>query len=373
MTIHRYLKSIIRVIFNIIAPDRIEYKTTRRGMKMNSTINTFAKRLLSLAMILIIILCVTGTAYGDETQSDAVQTDKENTQVPILIYHAFTTDDAVVRENKYYVTAAAFEKQIQDLLKYGYTPIFASELNGPLPEKPVVITMDDGYMDNYEIAFPILQKYNIKATIFIITVKVYWKSKGTLTWDQAREMTASGLVDIQSHTYNMHRAGLGLKTPPETASETHINALLSDAAMVDELFINNLGYKPTVICYPYGAYDSNVLAAYRDKYAVGLTGGSTLADINGDMLTLRRLSITENTKIPDSYILYNPSCNYVSYKVKKGESLAAIALKYNTTMDMIKALNKDYFEDLAARNARQKTKVSLEAGVTLTIEVTSNS
>lgn len=85
------------------------------------------------------------------------------------MYHAFnkTDDYLTVSENR-------FEEQVKAMVESGYTPVFFQDLidyvdtEKQLPEKPVCITFDDGYLDNYTYAFPILKKYNCKATIFVI-------------------------------------------------------------------------------------------------------------------------------------------------------------------------------------------------------------
>lgn len=121
--------------------------------------------------------------------------------VPILSYHRVNDVD----ENSLTLSVEQFDAQMKYLVDDGYTVITPDELldawkgNGNLPKKPVIITFDDGSVDNYKNVFPILQKYNLKATIFVITdnVNLY---PNYVTWDQAREMQNSGLVDIESHT-----------------------------------------------------------------------------------------------------------------------------------------------------------------------------
>lgn len=121
--------------------------------------------------------------------------------VPILSYHRVNDVD----ENSLTLSVEQFDAQMKYLVDDGYTVITPDELldawkgSGNLPKKPVIITFDDGSVDNYKNVFPILQKYNLKATIFVITdnVNLY---PNYVTWDQAREMQNSGLVDIESHT-----------------------------------------------------------------------------------------------------------------------------------------------------------------------------
>ena len=136
--------------------------------------------------------------------------NREKGGVPILSYHQVNDID----KNQLTVTVEDFDAEMKYLVDSGYTFITPEELinawdsdsdENALPEKPVIITFDDGYVDMYKNVFPILQKYNVKVTLFAITdyLNLY---PNYLTWTQARELQSSGLVDIESHTlshYNL--------------------------------------------------------------------------------------------------------------------------------------------------------------------------
>ena len=138
-------------------------------------------------------------------------------QVPILCYHSVVEDPALA--SAYAITAEAFEAQIRALSEAGYVGVTTEELiayvyeGAPLPDKPVLITFDDGYLDNYTLAYPILQKYNMKATIFAVGStfgSTYYKDTDHAMTphfgaEEAREMAQSGLISIQSHTYDFHQ------------------------------------------------------------------------------------------------------------------------------------------------------------------------
>ena len=121
--------------------------------------------------------------------------------VPVLNYNRVNDVDV----NEFTLTVEQFDAQMKYLVDEGYTVISPDELldawegKGTLPKKPVIITFDDGHIDAYKNVYPILQKYNVKATFFIVTdnVNLY---PDYLTWQQAREMQASGYADIESHT-----------------------------------------------------------------------------------------------------------------------------------------------------------------------------
>jgi len=121
-----------------------------------------------------------------------------NQGVPILAYHQVSEADDI-----YSVTGVQFEEQMAYLQEQGYTAISLEQLfdfydgNVTLPDKPIIITFDDGYEDNFLAALPIMEKYNMRSTIFIATGLV-----GTpeyLSWQQIAEMQA-GHTEIGSHT-----------------------------------------------------------------------------------------------------------------------------------------------------------------------------
>ncbi|MFR0779328.1 MAG: polysaccharide deacetylase family protein [Zhenhengia sp.] len=129
--------------------------------------------------------------------------------IPTLMYHKIkdqvenTEDDQSMS-----VSTANFEAQLKALLEAGYTPINFKQLKdylegkAGLPKKPILITADDGYLCNYTKAYPILKKYNVQATFFVTSLYVGITNENEhFSWEQAKEMEASGLIDIQSHTH----------------------------------------------------------------------------------------------------------------------------------------------------------------------------
>lgn len=160
----------------------------------------FYKKLLIISIIMFMIAI-----------SAIIIINTNTTKLPILCYHSVS--DEIPEENSYlYVTKDVFEHQMNLLLENGYTPISYYDIieNKELPKKPIIITFDDGYYDNYFNAFPILQKLNIKATIFVITDILGHKTEtdrtdkytGMLSWEECMLMENSGLINIESHSKN---------------------------------------------------------------------------------------------------------------------------------------------------------------------------
>lgn len=201
--------------------------------------------------------------YQAEKQEETAYT----ASVPILMYHNL----AEKGEGSDTMSVSRFAEHMAALRDAGYESVSFEdlqnyvELGTELPEKPVVITFDDGYESNYELAYPILEEYKMKATIFVIGVSVgkdTYKDTGVamtphFSLEQAKEMTDSGLVSVQSHGYDLHevhgrdpepiRSGALQK---EGESEVaYIEMLREDCRSMTEL----LGYAPEVLAYPYGS------------------------------------------------------------------------------------------------------------------------
>ena len=194
--------------------------------------------------------------------------------VPILMYHHFSEDEDGA------VTPGEFASHLEALAEAGYTPVFMEDLadyvhrGGPLPDKPVCITFDDGYLSNYEIAWPLLEQYGMKATIFAIGSSVghdefYKDTQFRLTphfgYDQAREMLASGAVDIQSHSYDLHQwepfeSGDEIRTSalplPGEREEDYAAVLERDLETYEQERVRELGEGFTALAYPGGYYDT---------------------------------------------------------------------------------------------------------------------
>lgn len=161
----------------------------------------FKFKALVLSVLLFII--TSSTVLAAPTNS--------NQYVPILMYHNVIGPDDTVTNWSGQVSVSMFRSQLQTLTDNGFTSITFMDYNNyldgkcSLPEKPFIVTFDDGYLDNYTIAYPIMEEMGVKSTMFVSTKYVGTTTTAGphFTWDNAMDMENSGLVDIQSHT-NTH-------------------------------------------------------------------------------------------------------------------------------------------------------------------------
>ena len=190
-------------------------------------------------------------------------------RAPILCYHRFTNG----RPTRMDVSAAQFEQQLQFLHDNGFTVVPLHDLTaflagqGELPPKAVVITIDDGYRSAYEIAYPLLKRFNVPATVFVYSD--FLGARDGLAPAQLKEMAQSGLVDIESHTKT--HADLRWRTAGRPSAD-YLKRTQQELAVPREKLAPLTGSGPDALAYPYGAADTRVLElTAKGGYALGLT------------------------------------------------------------------------------------------------------
>ena len=170
--------------------------------------------------------------------------------VSVLMYHMIGNEPG----NAAIMTEANLRIQMNYLRDHGYHPITMQELydyvtkGAPLPEKPVCITFDDGYLDSYTIVYPLMKEDGFPWTLFLITDDV-GKPYNRMTWDQLREMANSHTVTIANHTLS-HPKLHNLATRAEKEKEI----VEANKALKYQLGVDNVW-----LAYPYGDYDDEVI------------------------------------------------------------------------------------------------------------------
>ncbi len=204
---------------------------------------------------------------------------EDGISVPIVMYHFVVEDTS--RSADYMITPAQLESDLQYLQRHGFHTVLMSDLinyvyNGtPLPEKPIVLTFDDGYYNNYLYAFPLLQKYQMKAVISIIGSQTdrytdlgeNYPAYSHCTWDQLVEMTESGLVEVQNHSYNLHSTSNGRKGCAKKEGESleeYRKLLTNDVTKLQMEIKAHTGFTPNTFTYPFGSYTKETEQIIRD-------------------------------------------------------------------------------------------------------------
>lgn len=199
--------------------------------------------------------------------------------LPILIYHHLVEGDgeaggAVISEN-------VFREQIAAVKAAGYQSVTLDELiaftecRGVLPENPILITLDDGYNSNLTLAAPILEEYGYTAAIFAIGTNVGHPNhahSGTplvparFTWEDACEWIDKGVIEVQSHTYDMHQKSAdgysgrdGVLQKPGESEEDYRVALRVDFSRAKAQLEDATGKKMIALAFPYGYYSTIAL------------------------------------------------------------------------------------------------------------------
>lgn len=181
-------------------------------------------------------------------------------KVPILMYHYVSKPPEGA--DKYRLSLSVhpetFRQQMQFLAEDGYSPVTLNDLSlaivnkHELPPKPIIITLDDGYRDNYENAFPVLRELGFTATIFVATDFIDRGDPNYLTWDMVKEMAAAG-IRFEPHS----------KTHPDL-TEHDRDFILYQIKGSGETLEAHLGYRSRYFAYPSGRYNDEAIQVLSD-------------------------------------------------------------------------------------------------------------
>lgn len=192
--------------------------------------------------------------------------EQEGVFLPILMYHSVLKDQN--RAGKFVVSPETLEADMKFLKDRGYQTVVVQDLlhyvneGTALPEKPVMLTFDDGYYNNYTYVYPLLQKYEYKAVISVVGSysETFSQSQDLnpnyahLTWDVIKELSESGFVEIQNHTYDMHKQSPrkgSTKIRGECLAD-YETCLTQDVMKLQTALKEKSGVKATAFTYPYG-------------------------------------------------------------------------------------------------------------------------
>jgi peptidoglycan/xylan/chitin deacetylase (PgdA/CDA1 family) len=228
------------------------------------------KKYLKTIFLVVIFAILTINITKNIIEISAVASTSQTVCVPIFMYHQVKNGNY----GKDVISPSEFQSDLKYLAENNYTTITMTELidfvyNGKkLPEKPIILSFDDGYLSTYKYVFPLLKEYNMKIVLSIIGKGTEDFSKvedininySHVTWDQVIEMHNSGLVEIQNHSYDLHkvcsgRYGCGQKT--SEADNHYEKVLMEDVYTLQNKIKLITDHTPNTFTYPYGKYNEN--------------------------------------------------------------------------------------------------------------------
>ncbi len=233
--------------------------STRRHSGFRSTVTQ--------AVLTVLVFCgVLGYGLGDREAIQAART-QTGVQLPILMYHSLLKDDA--RQGDYVLSPDMFRQDMEYLKENGYHTVVVADLLAyvedgvPLPEQPVMVTFDDGCYNNYLYAYPILKELGMKAVVSVIGAQTelftrsgqenaYWSY---LTVDHLRELSESGVFEVQNHSWDLHTYGerRGCLRMRGEAETDYREFLTQDTERLQQLLEDAGLPVPTCYTYPFGA------------------------------------------------------------------------------------------------------------------------
>jgi len=209
--------------------------------------------------------------------------------VPVLMYHSVNPNAS--RQTMLAVKPETFECQMRFLRNNRYNVITLEELatlikdKKKIPPRTIIITLDDGYRDNYTYAFPVLKKYNLCATIFIIVNEIGRPQDDRLSWDQVKIMQDSGLIIFGSHA-------LGPEPLTKIKSEEELK---NQVFLSKQILEQKLGKKVNAFSYPEGRFNAKIRQLVIDAgYKVAVATNPGKGYPGDDIFALKRLRISEN-------------------------------------------------------------------------------
>lgn len=238
--------------------------------------------LIDFRKIKVIFACITALciALASIPIANSVMTAAQisGVRLPVLMYHHVLGNPKKL--NKYTVSPAEFEADLQYIEKCGYTTVTVRDLlnfcekGEKLPDKPIMITFDDGYESVYVNAYPLLKKHKMKAVINVIGkyADLYSDCDDSninyshITWEQLKEISQSGVFEVQNHTYDLHtngsRKGIG-KMRGESERHYH-DTISADITRMQQRTKEMLGLTSTAFAYPFGNISSSALPVIKE-------------------------------------------------------------------------------------------------------------
>ena len=258
------------------------------------------RKIIIPALIVVILAIIAGIVFTSANRKY---------EIPILMYHNLCVDEADV--NSQTVTSEKFESDLAWLKSHGYKTILPCDMaidasrveDFKAPKKTVMITFDDGYRSNYELAYPLLKKYGMSAEISVITSLIDQAEDTYInfcTWDMLREMAGSGIIEIGSHTDNMHNPDNGgnmYQGEPNGIGRYTAGEVYNDVKLSCEKIYEKTGAYPITFAYPYGETNRDADHNIDGIFAVSFTTTPEMGNVKNNMMRMGRYRVEQNTDL----------------------------------------------------------------------------
>ncbi len=255
------------------------------------------KYIVIFVLVLSVLLTTIAFVFAKDTE----------VAVPVIMYHSILKDPS--SSGKFVITPTEFEQDLMYLKEKGYTAIFMADLidftqNGrELPEKPIILTFDDGCYNNYVYAYPLVKKYDMKMVLSVVGSYTERYSETNeenanysyLTWDRIKELKNSGYAEIQNHSFDMHTISNkrnGSKKNKGESIEHYKKVFTEDTLKNQRLLKEKAGVNATTYTYPFGGISNASVECLKDMgFSASLSCGEGVNYIKkGDSLfSLKRL------------------------------------------------------------------------------------
>lgn len=239
-------------------------------------------RFLAIVLSLLLIFAAIFTA-GYISEKDSFEYVGTNTvpevKLPIIMYHQVTDNSKLW--SKYAISSAQLESDFKYLKEKGYKAITMAQLiaycegKGEMPEKPIIISFDDGYESFVTLVEPLLEKYDMYAVLAIIgsaadlftKVEDHHLDYSHLSWPQIEALSKNPRVELQNHTYDLHTSDKGRKGCMRKSGESlqHYEAVVkTDIEKQQNLLYEHTGRKPDTMVFPFGAFSDETVEIVKE-------------------------------------------------------------------------------------------------------------
>ena len=223
------------------------------------------KKATLIALCLLLVMLTTFSIKGPKAVKESVK-KITSVEVPIISYHNIVKEESLWGDNA--LSPVELEKDIIWLLEHGYETVFVGELvsyvNGidDLPNKPVILTFDDGYYSSFHYVLPLLEKYKVKATVSIVgSYSEYAREEASpsplasyLDWEDIIKMRRTGLVEFANQSYDLNERDerIGISMLENETYEDYRHVLLTDIFKTQHLLEEHCRFSPIIFTYPFG-------------------------------------------------------------------------------------------------------------------------